>query len=132
MAFELKDIKAAHTKVKTGADFAQYIHDLKELGVQKYDTYVSNGRTFYYGANDFQVKTKPNYADFNIANISDKDRFKHYLKNHQRGQTDYPTFCGHCAQTGVEKWTVDMVAMTCTYFDKNENIMLAEEISNPL
>lgn len=129
MAFELKDIKAAHAKVKSGADFAQYIQDLKELGVKKYDTYVINGRTFYYGDNDFQVKTKPNYADLNIANISDKDRFKHYLKNHQRGQTDYPTFCSHCAQTGVEKWTVDMASMTCTYFDKQANVMLEEEIA---
>lgn len=128
MTFELKDIKAAHAKVKSGADFAQYIQDLKELGVKKYDMYVSNGRTLYYGEEAFQVKTKPNYADLIIANISDKDRFKHYLKNHQRGQTDYPTFCSHCAQTGVEKWTVDMAAMTCTYCDKQDQIMLAEEI----
>ena len=67
----------------------------------------------------------------NIANISDKERFKHYLKNHQRGQTDYATFCNHSAETGVEKWTVDMSEMTCTYFDKSNTKMFEEQIPAP-
>ncbi len=55
-------------------------------------------------------------------------KFKQYLKIHQQGQTDYLTFCKHSAETGVEKWTVDLLEMTCTYYDKAGNIMLMEEI----
>lgn len=131
MTFELNDIKAAHEKVASGADFPRYIQDLIQMGVKKYDCFVNNGRTVYFGEDDFQVKSASRYARINIANISDKERFKHYLKNHQRGQTDYTTFCNHCAQTGVQKWTVDMEAMTCTYFDKHSHIMLEEEIPTP-
>jgi uncharacterized protein YbcV (DUF1398 family) len=29
---------------------------------------------------------------------------------------------------GVEKWTVDTTAMTCTYYDKSGKMMLEEEI----
>ena len=131
MTFELNDIKAAHAKVASGADFPRYIQDLVQMGVKKYDCFVNNGRTVYFGEDDFQVKSASRYARINIANISDKERFKHYLKNHQRGQTDYPTFCNQCAQTGVQKWTVDMESMTCTYFDKQAHIMLEEEIPTP-
>ncbi|UEG51116.1 DUF1398 domain-containing protein [Ferruginibacter lapsinanis] len=129
--FELASIKEAHSKVKSGADFPLYIQEIKKLGVKKYHTYVRDGHTVFLGDNDYQVKTKRKYAALKIANISDKERFKHYLKSHQRGQTDYAAFCNHSAQTGVEKWTVDMDLMTCTYYDKLNNKMLEEQIPTP-
>ncbi len=130
--FKLKDIKEAHALVKTGADFPNYIQALNKLGVMKYDTYVSDGHTIYFGAEDFQIKAKPKYAKLTIANISDKDRFKHFLKNHQRGQTDFPTFTMQAAQSGVLKWTMDLLEMSCTYYDKANEIMLTEQIPSPL
>lgn len=126
--FELKEIKAAHLKVKSGADFPAYVQELIKLGVKKYSTYVSDGHCIYFGDNDYQIPSDPKYAKLSVANISDKERFKHYLKNHQRGQTDYSTFCSQSAQTGVEKWTVDMSQMTCTYYDRSNNNMLEEKI----
>ncbi len=128
MIFELTDIKEAHSKVQSGADFPNYVQELIQLGVVKYDTYVRDGRTLYFGNDNFQIQSKPKYRPLRIANISDKDRFKHHLRSHQRGQTDYPTFCNHCAETGVEKWTVDMDQMICTYYDKLNNKMLEEQI----
>ena len=129
--FELIEIDAAHAKVLSGVDFPNYIQDLIKLGVKTYSTYVINGQTIYLGDNDYELKSKRKYLPLRIANISDKDRFKHYLKNHQRGQTDYQTFCSNCAETGVEKWTVDMNNMTCTYYDKANNKMLEEQITTP-
>jgi uncharacterized protein YbcV (DUF1398 family) len=126
--FELKDIKAAQSVIKTGADFPKYVQQLIKLGVKKYETYVSDGHTVYYGEDNFRVTTDPLYPRLSVANISDKDRFKHFLKNHQRGQTDFPAFCKHAADTGVEKWTMDMETMTCTYVDKANNRMLEEQI----
>lgn len=129
--FRLTEINEAHAKVKSGADFVHYIQDLKKLDVKLYSTFVSDGHTIYFGEGDYQIKSKRKYALLRIANISDKERFKHYLKNHQRGQTDYPTFCCDCAETGVEKWTVDLNEMTCTYYDKANNKMLEEQIPSP-
>lgn len=132
MKFELKDIKEAHLKVKRGVDFPNYIQALVKLGVKKYETYVSDGHTLYFGDNNYKIRSEGNYSKLNIAKISDKERFRHYLKSHQRGQTDYSTFCNHSAETGVDKWTVDMSLMTSTYFDKFKNIMLVEQIATPL
>ncbi len=131
MNFKLPELKEAHSKVKSGADFPKYIQELIGLGVIKYETYVIDGRTIFFGENEYQVQSKPKYANLHIANISDKDRFKHFLKNHQRGQTDFPTFCNQCAEAGVEKWTVDMHQMTCTYYDKLNTTMLQEQIPTP-
>lgn len=126
--FQLEEIKVAYSKVKSGADFPTYVQDLIQLGVKKYDTYVSDGHTLFFGNENYLLKSEPKYSKLNVANISDKERFKHYLKSHQQGQTDYPTFCNHSAGTGVEKWTVDMSQMTCTYYDKANDKMFEEQI----
>lgn len=131
MNFELKEIKEAHAKVKSGADFPNYVQELIKLGVRKYESFVSDGHTIFFGDNNYQIRSEARYPALSIANISDKERFKHYLKSHQRGQNDYPTFCRHSAETGVEKWTVDTNQMTCTYYDKLNNKMLEEQIPKP-
>jgi uncharacterized protein YbcV (DUF1398 family) len=129
MNFKQKDIKAAYSKVKGVADLPNYLQDLLKMGVHKYDTFVADGRSVYFGADNYQIQSKPKYAVMNVANICDKDRFKHYLKNHQRGKTDFPAFCKDSAETGVEKWTLDLNQMTCTYFDKSNTIIWEEQIS---
>ena len=126
--FQLKDIKEAHSKVKSGSDFPSYVQDLIKLGVNKYDTYVSDGHSLFFGDNDYRLQSEPKYAALEVANRSDRERFTHYLKIHQQAQTDYPTFCKHSAETGVEKWTVDMKEMTCTYYDKADRKIFEESI----
>ena len=129
--FTLQAIKDAHSKIKSGADFPTYIQELKVLGITKYDTYVKDGHAVYFGNKGFQLQSLPTYKPLRVANISDKERFKHYLKNHQRGQTDYHTFCKDAAATGVEKWTIDMNNMTCIYYDKSNTQMVEEQIAAP-
>jgi uncharacterized protein YbcV (DUF1398 family) len=129
--FQLTQIKDAHAKVKSGADFPTYIQDLIQLGVISYDTFVTDGHTLYTGTDNFNVQSEPKYTQLLIAQTCNAEKFKQYLQMHQQGQTDYPTFCNHAAETGVEKWTVDMAAMTCTYYDRSNNKMLEEKIPAP-
>lgn len=126
--FTLSQIKEAHAKVKSGADFPKYIQDLIKLGVAKYDTYVGDGHAEYFGTDQHHEQSEAKYPVLPIAAKSDGDKFKLYLKIHQQGQTDYLSFCNHAAQCGVEKWTVDMAAMTCIYFDQQGKIVLSESI----
>lgn len=126
--FQLEDIKKAHSKVKNGADFPAYIQDLVKLGVTKYDTYVHDGHAVFFGNSNYQIQSEPKYSTLTIADKSDLESFKSNLKIHQQGLTDYPTFCRHSAEAGVEKWTVKMENMTCTYFDKANFTMVEEKI----
>lgn len=126
--FSIDQIKAAHSKVKSGADFPNYIQDLIQLGVKGYDTIVTDGSVSYYGDNDFATSTDKKYDALTIAPSANKERFIEYLVMHQDGQTDYFTFCQHAAQRGIAKWRVDIIEMTCTYYDATENPILIEKI----
>lgn len=126
--FTVEQIKAAHSTVKSGADFPRYIQEIKALGVTAYETWVKDSHTEYFGAHDYRTASTPMYEDKVISNSADKTKFEFYLKIHQQGGTDYFTFCNHCAETGVEKWFVSLDKMTCSYYDKTGNKMLEEQI----
>lgn len=126
--FTVDQIKTAHSKVKSGADFPAYIQELKGLGVEQYETFVADGHTDYYGTNAFKTSSSAKYKPLPIAEECNREQFERDLKEHQQGKTDYPTFIGKAANLGVSKWIVSIRAMTCTYFDKLGNEVLVEEI----
>ncbi|WP_341905188.1 DUF1398 family protein [Fluviicola taffensis] len=126
--FTIDQIRNAHSKVKSGADFPGYIQKIKALGVSSYETYVEDGDTDYHGVNGFAISSGSKYAKLNISDKSNAEQFKQDLKAHQRGETDYPTFCSDCAKSGVEKWVVEMERMTCAYYDKEGKELLVENI----
>ena len=126
--FTIQQINEANAKVKTGADFPQLAQELYEMGVLTNDVYVSDGHAEFFGKDNFVVKTPATHSILKVADDSNGEKFEHYLNIHQRGETDYPTFLQHSAETGIEKWTLDFVAKTCTYIDKKGNEILMENI----
>jgi len=126
--FTVEQIELAHTHVKSGADFPKYIQQIKQMGVVAFETFVIDSHTKYYGHNNYQIKSQPQYKSLTISDKSSSEMFIHYLKLHQRGETDYFTFCRHCAEAGIEKWTALLDEMSCTYYDKLGNKLLIEKI----
>lgn len=126
--FTIEQIKAAHSKVKSGADFPAYIQDIKKLGVTFYETFVTDGHTIYYSANDYKTSSVSKYGVLTIAQILNIEQFRADIKAHQQGKTDYQTFCSDCAKSGIEKWAVCMEKMICTYYDLTGKEILIEQI----
>ncbi|MEZ5043506.1 MAG: DUF1398 family protein [Saprospiraceae bacterium] len=126
--FTVEQIKAAHSKVKSGADFPSYIKEIKSLGVTHYEAYVTDGHIDYHGANDHMAVVPAKYDPLTIANTSRGEEFKAELVAHQQGKTDFLTFIKTCATFGIEKWEICMDKMTCTYYDKAGNKILVEMI----
>jgi uncharacterized protein YbcV (DUF1398 family) len=126
--FTVEQIKAAHSKVKSGADFPSYIQEIKELGVTHYEAYVADGHIDYHGANNYSVHLPAKYDWLLIAETSKIEEFKAGLIAHQQGRTDFLTFIQMCATFGIEKWAIRMDKMTCTYYDKSANEILVEQI----
>ena len=126
--FTTEQIKAAHSKVKSGADFPSYIREIKQLGVTNYEVFVTDGSTGYSGKNDYKTSAPAKYKKMPVAQSTNASQFLAGLKAHQQGKTDYLTFCADCAKSGIEKWVVSLDKMTCTYFDLAGNEMLKEEI----
>lgn len=128
--FTVNQIEEAHSKVKSGADFPKYIQEIKELGVTEFETWVKDSHTVYSGNNDFKTNSLPQYDVLQISDEVKSDEFIQKLKSHQKGETNYYTFCKDCADNGIEKWTVNLDKMTCTYYDKSNNEILVEKIPN--
>ena len=126
--FTIEQIKAAHGKVKSGADFPAYIQAIKALGVTHYETYVVDGHIDYHGAPRHSVKVPAKYPSLTIAERPHTEAFKAALTAHQRGQTDFLTFIKGCADFGIAKWEISMEKMTCTYFDAANVEVLTEHI----
>jgi uncharacterized protein YbcV (DUF1398 family) len=126
--FTIAQIKEAHSRVQSGADFPNYIQELIALGVKGYETFVNDGHIEYYGGDNFRVAATETYDSITIAAVANKERFIEFLVMHQDGQTDYLTFCSHAAQCGIAKWSVNIIEMTCTYFDQSAFAILIEKI----
>ncbi len=126
--FTVEQIKTAHSKVKSGADFPSYIKEIKALGVTRYEAYVTDGHIDYHGTNDDTAKVPAKYEPIIIADTSKSEEFKAELIAHQQGKTGFLTFIKMCAAFGIEKWAICMDKMTCTYYDKTGKVIMVEQI----
>jgi uncharacterized protein YbcV (DUF1398 family) len=126
--FTLDQIKAAHSKVKSGADFPAYIREIKELGVTHYEAHVADGHVDYHGAGQYMIQSPAMYEPLSIADNTAIDQFKAELLAHQQGKMDYLQFINMCAATGIEKWEACLDKMTCTYYNKAGREVLVERI----
>ncbi len=123
--FTLTQIQEAHKHVKTWADFPKYAQELTQMWVLSYDTFVYDGHAVYLG-NKEPIIAPAKYETISIETTSNKEHFIERLRLHQSGGTDYMTFCRDCAENGVEKWTLDMIARTCTYYNQIGDVIIVE------
>ncbi|HRG88286.1 MAG TPA: DUF1398 family protein [Chitinophagales bacterium] len=126
--FTAEQIKAVHAKVKTGADFPNYISEIKQLGVTHYETYLVDGHSNYHGKNGYEVVSGPKYDSITVADEVNANQLKADIADHQKGNSNYYEISRQVAGSGIVKWAVCMDSMTCTYFDKTGNKILVEQI----
>lgn len=126
--FTEQDIRAAYAKTRTGADFPRLIQDLKKLGIVSYDHLLASGSNVFYGNHAQSVSLSNMGPSVPVSDQANLELLKKHISDHQRGLTNYPTLCGLAGQAGVAKWTSDLLAMTCTYFDKSGRKMHVELI----
>ena len=126
--FTVEQIKAAHSKVKSGADFPNYVQEIKALGLVRYEYMVADGRTIYYGDNYFTTEAPPIYPEKEINPVSSSLSLEQVIREHQQGKSDFLTFCQLVANAGVHHWEVNARTMLCTYFDSDNKRMIAEPI----
>jgi uncharacterized protein YbcV (DUF1398 family) len=126
--FTLQQIKAAHAKVKSGADFPRYIQEIKALCLKRYVFSVGDGSAIYYGEKECQVVSPAIYIPKTINPESLPDQLRHTIAIHQQGQTDFLTFCTQAAEAGVKQWVIDTERMLCVYQDTDGKEMVAEPI----
>jgi uncharacterized protein YbcV (DUF1398 family) len=126
--FTAEQIRLAHSKTRTGADFPFYIRDMKDLGVTFYETFLTDGHSVYHGRNNFELITQPRFEPVSIPGEINEEQLKADIADHQQGKSDYAEIIKQCTRNGVAKWAICMDAMTCTYYGRSGNKILVEQI----
>ena len=79
--FTVEQIKTAHSKVKSGADFPAYIKEIKSLGVTHYEAYVSDGHIDYHSGSEYTATVPAKYELLEIADAPKIEEFKAEIKS---------------------------------------------------
>jgi uncharacterized protein YbcV (DUF1398 family) len=101
---------------------------LKALGVERYDSYLADGHSEYFGQNGHSVVSPPVHEVLPIAQTVQRETFLQHLRRHERRETTYVEMSRGLAQRGIEKWTVDADRMTMTFYAKTGRELLVEQI----
>ncbi len=126
--FTIEQINDIHDRLGNAQTLADYVHALNALGVEKYDSYLTDGHSEYFGKSDHKVISPPAHDKLSIAEPSCKENFLKHLKLHEQGKTTYIEMSQGLAESGIEKWTVDTTRMTMIFYDKVGSEMLVETI----
>jgi uncharacterized protein YbcV (DUF1398 family) len=126
--FTLDQINDIHERLGKQATLPQYLQALKAIGVGKYDSFLTDGHSEYYGNGSHKVVSPPVHETFTIAKTSNREGLLRHLNLHNQGKTNYVEMSRGLAESGIEKWTFDTSKMTITYYDKDGHRMLFEAI----
>lgn len=126
--FTLEQINDIHIRLGNAETLYEYVRALHDLGVEKYDSYVTDGHSAYFGKDGYTVISPPAHDKISIAEKSDKENFLKHLKLHEQGKTSYIEMSEGLAESGIEKWTVDTSEVTMIFYDRAGNAMLVESV----
>ncbi|MDF2804105.1 MAG: Phage envelope protein [Anaerocolumna sp.] len=127
LEFTIQAIHEAH-KLYTGPDFPKLIREFKLMGMVSNVYNLENGIITYSNDVGECIQEKGIAMNFEIEKIADYDLAIKALRSNQEGETDFAMFCIEIAKAGIYKWVSDLRDMTCSYFDKNDNLIIEEYI----
>jgi len=126
--FNLQQINDIHDKFGKSETLGLYLKELRLIGVNLQESYLSDGHSVYYGNNGEKLESPSIHKTYIISDNSDKNSFMRTLKLAEEGKLNYFDMSEQFAHSGVEKWVFDTDQMTITYYDKIGDTLLREDI----
>jgi uncharacterized protein YbcV (DUF1398 family) len=126
--FTLEQINDIHDRLGNADTLPQYLEALKNIGVDKYDSFITDGHSEYFGKGGHTIVSPPMHELLSIAETSNRETFLKHLDLHNQGKTSYLEMSRGLALSGIEKWTFDTNKKTIAYYDKGGNEILVERI----
>ena len=127
--FTIEQIDDLHAWLGSARTLPEYMRALKALGVERYDSYLADGHSEYFGQGGHRVVSPPVHEVLPVAETGQREAFLQHLRRHERHQTTYLEMSRGLAQSGIVKWTVDTGMMTITFYDKAGREIVVEQIS---
>lgn len=126
--FTLGQINEIHDRFGRSDTLPQYLQALKAIGVRKYDSFIFDGHSEYFGDNGHKVISPPVHETLAVAETSNQHEFLEHLELHNHRKTSYMEMSRGLADSGIEKWTFNTSDMTITYYDRAGNQMATKAI----
>ena len=126
--FTLEQITDIHDRLGNSDTLGGYLRALRDIGVESYDSYITDGHSEYFGADGQELVGPAFHETFPVADTCDRDEFLRFMQEVEQGGVGYVEMSKALADNGVEKWTFDTEKLTITYLDKAGNVLLAETI----
>ena len=126
--FTSEQIHDIHDRLGTMEQFPDYVRALNAIGVERYDSYLSDGHSEYFAEDGRSVVSAAVHEVLPVSDASDREKVVEYLRLHELGITSYLEMSKGLADSGVEKWTIDTKAMTLIYVDKQGRELVTEAI----
>jgi uncharacterized protein YbcV (DUF1398 family) len=129
MMFTLAQVTHIHDTLGNEDSLPEYLRALAAVGVQHYDSFITDGHSEYYGQDGHKVVSPAVHEVFQVSDTSDKAAFLDYMKLVEQGGIGYEEMSRRLAEIGVEKWAFDTQALTIAYYDKAGQVLLAENLA---
>ena len=126
--FTLDQINDIHENFGKQATLRQYLLALRDIGVFRCDSFITDGHSEYYGKGNRKVVSLPAHEKYSIARTSSREGLLKHLDLHNQGETNYLEMSKGLADSGIVKWTFDTNEMTLTYYGVDGIEMLVEEV----
>jgi uncharacterized protein YbcV (DUF1398 family) len=129
--FTIEQINDLHDRFGTAQTLGQYLRSLGAIGVERFDSFIVDGHSEFFGKSSHTVASAPAHEHLTIAETSSRESLVEHLRLHSEGRTSYVEMSKGLADSGVEKWTFDTNMLTIAYYDRAGNELLVEEIPPP-
>jgi uncharacterized protein YbcV (DUF1398 family) len=87
--FTLGQIHEIHDRLGKAETLAQYLQALHAIGVEKCDSFVTNGHSEYFGKNDQKVVSPPAHETLTVAQTSNREKLMEHLDRLLQQKTGY-------------------------------------------
>jgi hypothetical protein len=86
--FTIEQINDFHARLGSARTLPEYVLALKGLGVERYDSYLADGHSEYFGQGDHKVVSPPVHDVLPVAETSQRETFLQHLRQHGRREDD--------------------------------------------
>jgi uncharacterized protein YbcV (DUF1398 family) len=111
-----------------GRPYPEYVKNLKEAGVTRYEVNVANQLTVVYADEGDPLEVPVDLPQLVCANTFEAGSLKAAQLSTQSGLIGYPEFLSEIAEAGVHRYVADLEGMKITYYGKDEANKLEESI----
>ena len=126
--FTLAQIDELHARLGNAESVADYLRALANIGVARFESFVSDGRSEYFDADGHRVVSSAHHEQLAVADVSDRTAFLEHLRRHSNQESSYVEMSAGLAASGVEKWVADTATLTMTYYDRAGVALLVDVV----